>query len=128
MTSNRFADETLEKTLSNVDVHDPQHRWAILPDSEGLLHLIDLNPFEELAEPLFVPENDIRFLLYTRQNPATPQIITADLASLQNSNFNPNHETRFTIHGWQGSVQSAVNIRVAEAYFQHGDYNVRSNA
>lgn len=102
----------------------PKHRWSLASDSEGNMHLVDLNPLDTPVEPLFVPENDMFFLLLTRQNPTVSQRISFDQASLDNSNFNPSHPTRFTIHGWQGGVNSAVNIRVAEAYFQHGEYNV----
>lgn len=121
----RFDDESAIKISQNVDASDSKHRWALIPDSEGAMHLVDLNPMEMAPEPLFVPSIDIAFLLFTRQNPTVAQRITFDLSSVQNSNFNAAHPTRFTIHGWQGTVGSAVNLRVAEAYFQLGDYNVR---
>lgn len=106
----------------NVD--NSKHRWNLIPDSEGGMHLVDLNVLETSTEPLHVPADDIFFLLFTRQNPTVAQRITFDVASIQNSNFNAAHQTRFTMHGWQGGVGSAVNVRVNEAYFQHGDYNV----
>lgn len=110
--------------LFEVPQEDLKHRWNLVPDSEGNMHLVDLSPYDTPVEPLFVPETDMNFLLLTRQNPTVLQRISFDQASLDNSNFNPSHPTRFTIHGWQGGVPSAVNVRVAEAYFQHGDYNV----
>lgn len=120
----RFEAEPLDELSQNVIVDDSKHRWALIPDSEGGMHLVDLNPLEVAVESFYVPATDIAFLLFTRQNPTIAQRITFDLASLQNSNFNAAHQTRFTMHGWQGSIASAVNVRVAEAYFQHGDYNV----
>lgn len=116
----------IELFVTTVALTSPitQHRWSLVPDSDGAMHLVDLNPMEMPVEPLFVPANDIAFLLFTRQNPTVAQRITFDLATVANSNFNPAHPTRFTMHGWQGGINSAVNVRVAEAYFQHGDYNV----
>lgn len=98
----------------------------MIPDAEGRLHLIDLNAYDVPVEPLFVAENDVRFLLFTRRNPTTAQIITLNLASIQNSFFNAAHPTRLTIHGWNGDISSRVNTLVAEAYFQRGEYNVRT--
>lgn len=104
---------------------DPTLRWELLPDAEGRLHLIDLNSYEVPVEPFFVAETDVRFLLFTRRNPTTAQIITLNLASIQSSNFDSRHPTRFTIHGWNGDISSRVNTLVAEAYLQRGEYNVR---
>lgn len=96
----------------------------MIPDTTGKLHLVDLQTYEEPIEPKFVPENDMRFLLFTRQNPTVGQEITFDLASLQNSNYNANHPTHFTVHGWQSDAETASNSIVRDAFFALGDYNV----
>lgn len=106
------------------DVEDPAHRWTLIPDSEGRMHLMDLNPYDTPVDPLFVAATDTVFILLTRRNPTVGQIITADLASIQSSNFNPSHPTRFTIHGWNGDRTARVNTFVAENYLRHGEYNV----
>lgn len=125
---NKVQDEVepMVDISQGVVIENSMHRWSLASDSEGNMHLVDLKPYDTPVEPLFVPENDMFFLLLTRSNPTVSQRISFDQASLDNSNFNPSHPTRFTIHGWQGGVNSAVNIRVAEAYFQHGEYNVSS--
>ncbi|XP_072335566.1 pancreatic lipase-related protein 2-like isoform X2 [Scyliorhinus torazame] len=48
------------------------------------------------------PENiNTRFLLWTRQNPAAFQEITAiNPSTIKSSNFDPTHKTRFIIHGY----------------------------
>lgn len=110
---------------SALPLIDEAHRWELTPDSSGRMHLVDLKPFETPIEPSFNPASDIVFLVFTRSNPTVGQrIFLNNQASVQNSNFNPAHPTRVTIHGWQGSLNDAVNIEVTAAYLRHGDYNV----
>lgn len=86
---------------------------------------MDLNPIEVLAEPFFVAETDIVFLLTTLRNPTVGQrVFWDDMDSIRNSRYNPNNPTRFTIHGWNGDGLASVNWRVAERLFSLGDYNV----
>lgn len=101
------------------------HRWTLIPDTEGRMHLMDLNPIEVSVEPFFNAETDITFLLTTQRNPIVGQrIFWNDMESVRNSNFNPNNPTRFTVHGWNGDGDASVNWRVAERLFRLGDYNV----
>lgn len=105
--------------------NDATYRWELTPNSMGKMHLVDLKPTDEQVEPMFNPESDIHFLVFTRQNPTAGQRISLNsAASVRLSNFNANHPTRITIHGWQGSSQDAVNIQVNAAYLQHGEFNV----
>lgn len=105
--------------------HEAQsHRWELVPDSSNNMHLVDLNALEMPVEPLFNPDTDIILLLFTRLNPTVGQRLFMTLESLQNSNFNSAHPTRFTIHGWMGSQDSTVNVLSRAAYFQYGDFNV----
>lgn len=121
--SDPFAEIT-----KNVDPENSKHRWSLIPDSEGRMHLVDLNPMDlETVEPRSVPEDDVVFILHTRANPTVGQIITNSVASIQNSNFNPSNPTRVTIHGWLGTSGSEVNVGVNAAYFQLGDFNVRKS-
>jgi len=101
-------------------------RWVMVPDTNGFLHLVDLESYEEPVEPLFEPENDMRFLLFTRQNPTVAQEITFDLAVLDASNFNSNNPTHFTAHGWGGSGDAASNTLVRDAFLSIGDFNIIS--
>ena len=122
--SNNFKNIFKVATPSPLPKDEKTQRWTLIPDSSGKMHLIDLQSYVEPIEPLFIAENDVRFLLFTRQNPTVGQLITLDLASLQNSNYNPNHPTHFTVHGWQGSADTESNSLVHQAYFSLGDYNV----
>lgn len=116
----------LSSPLPRDDKHSSDdHRWSLIPDSNGM-RLVDLQPYEESIEPQFVAENDVRFLLFTRQNPTVGQVITLDLESLQNSHYNPNHPTHFTVHGWQSDAETESNSLVHQAFHSLGDYNVSS--
>ena len=108
--------------LSNDEVVN--HRWEMTPDASGKMHLIDLDPFDVPVEPHFNADTDIVLLLFTRSNPTAGQRLFMNADSLRNSNFNPSHPTRVTIHGWLGSLNDAVNIEVTAAYLRHGNYNV----
>ncbi|EDV53482.1 nascent polypeptide-associated complex subunit alpha, muscle-specific form [Drosophila erecta] len=68
--------------------------------------------------------NTVNFYLYTQQNPSTGQQIKATQASIDASNFNPKNPTRITIHGWNSNYKDGVNTRIADAWFQYGDYNM----
>lgn len=113
------------KSLPAVSATPVEYRWALTPDSQGSVHLLDLNPIESVIEPAFVPANDVVFTLFTRLNPTIGQRISLnDESSIRNSNFNPSHPTRVTIHGWLGQAGDPINVLVNAAYFRHGDYNV----
>lgn len=90
---------------------DSNYRFNLVPDSEGKMHMVDLNPLETPIEPAFNPEVDVIFLLFTRQNPNVGQrIILNNLASVRNSNFNPSHPTRFTGTSLNKSVFFNFNL------------------
>lgn len=102
-----------------------QHRWTLIPDSEGKMHLVDFDSYDVAIEPNFVAENDVVFILFTRSNPTSGQIIRInDPSSLTNSNFNPSHPTRFTVHGWQSDANTGSNTLLHEAFLRYGDFNV----
>lgn len=93
-------------------------------------------------EPRFNASSDVNFRLFTRSNPTAPQVINIfNDAELANSNFNPTHQTRFTIHGntvinnfyfsykfilflgWNfGGPLAGAFLR--NAFLERGDFNV----
>jgi pimeloyl-ACP methyl ester carboxylesterase len=99
------------------------HRWNTIPDEEGKLHVIDLNPLEDVVEPSFNPATDTRFVLFTRNNPNSGQVLTTP-DSIRNSHFNSAHPVRLLIHGWNSGLSSGVNTRPTESYLQLGNFNV----
>lgn len=49
----------------------------------------------------FDVETDVRFELYTSQNPKQPQMLTlGNYTTVKKSHFNWRHPTRILIHGW----------------------------
>ncbi|XP_035773086.1 pancreatic triacylglycerol lipase-like [Anopheles albimanus] len=106
-----------------------ERNWQLVPDSEGRLRLVNTNPYDlpesDQPAPLFVPQQDIIFRLFTRASPTQPQILQLNNAgSITGSNFNPAHPTRFTIHGWNNDGSHFMNSQIRDAYFQVGDFNV----
>ncbi|XP_055598334.1 pancreatic triacylglycerol lipase-like [Uranotaenia lowii] len=104
-------------------------QWEVALDELGQMHLISRELYldEELdrPEPIFNPEQDTHFYLYTRDNPEVPhRIINNDLDSIEDSEFDPSHPTRILIHGWGGSMNSQLNVQAREQFFLEGDFNV----
>ncbi|XP_062715391.1 pancreatic triacylglycerol lipase [Aedes albopictus] len=105
-------------------------RWNLVADDAGRLHMVDISPSSESFhldhyEPLFDPETDVIFRLFTRSNPDEPQIIHWDNpGSLASSNFNPAHPTRFTIHGWVSGEEANLHGLIRENLLALGEFNV----
>lgn len=71
-----------------------------MPDTDGKMHLVDINSVDMDAEPAFNAPTDVIFHLFTRQNPTVPQNIgLRNDAQLVNSNFVATRQTRFYTHG-----------------------------
>lgn len=69
--------------------------WQMIPDTEGRMHMEDINSYHEEIEESFNAANDVRFLLFTRSNPTNGIAIQFNNnAQLANSPFNPTHQTR----------------------------------
>ncbi|XP_001652527.2 pancreatic triacylglycerol lipase [Aedes aegypti] len=116
---------------SSTLVEDPPvDSWTLVPDADGRLHLVNVNPYnlpnpEQEPEKRFTAATDTVFRLYTRSNPTTPQVIGLNnAASLTNSNFNAANPTRFIIHGWNNDGFSPVNQILTNAWLTRGDFNV----
>ncbi|XP_070493987.1 pancreatic triacylglycerol lipase-like [Chironomus tepperi] len=110
--------------VSSLPVDDTIPRWNALSDDTGRMKLVDLNPLEVEPEPMFNPQTDIIFLLFTRRNPTVGQRITFDLNTVRNSNWNSNNGVRFIIHGWQSDQTTALNIFIRDEFLANGDHNV----
>jgi len=100
-------------------------RWELVPDSEGKLHLVDMNPIEIEPEPFFNPATDVFFVLFTRRNPTAGQRIAQTVAAISGSNWNSGSAgTRFIIHGWNNNSNSPVNVAITRAFLAAADHNV----
>jgi len=84
-------------------VSSNQEDWQLVPDTKGIMHLVDINAVDMEVEPLFNAANDIVYRLFTRLNPTISRTIrVANNGDLSGSNFNGNNPSRYHIHGWQG--------------------------
>lgn len=67
---------------------------------------------KEMAKEYFDVIEDVKFLVYTPDNPIYGQEIShLNLTTIIDSNFILNHPTRFYAHGWMSSGDSAKSIR-----------------
>lgn len=125
---NQNVDEIspLVEVQASVNKEDPKHRWTLVPDGSGKMHLVDLNPYEVEIAPMFNADNDVFFLLFTPRNPTVGQRITFNVNGIRNSQFNSGAPTRFIIHGWNNDNDSPVNRLITAAYLRRGEFNVVS--
>ncbi|XP_063827794.1 pancreatic lipase-related protein 2-like [Ostrinia nubilalis] len=108
--------------IDNSHYVEGESRYVWLTNDEGKLVLVDL--WEELeSRPGTGADNE--YWLFTRQNPTQRQIIThGDVASVHNSNYDASKPTKFLLHGWTSSGNSAFNIVVRDAFLAAVDCNV----
>lgn len=107
--------------IKHVIDNDFKHRYEMVPDVDGQMHLVDMDAYNMSIARLFDAEKETRFVLTTRT--ASAEEIKLDVESLEASSFNRNHPTRFTIHGWNGDLTSSVNSRITEEYLKFGNFN-----
>ncbi|CAH1405629.1 unnamed protein product [Nezara viridula] len=75
--------------------------------------------------PFICPHPRIQFYLYTRYTQKNPDLLdTLDPESLYKSHFNPRHQTKVIIHGFQGGRHLSPSTDLRDAYFKRGDYNI----
>lgn len=105
--------------------NNDKSNWHLIPDGNYKLHLIDISAEDNVVvEPTFNGPNDMVFQLFTRSNPTAPHIIRLGYAGdLQNSFFNPNHQTRFHVHGWLDGGANVPANPYRDAYLAQGDFN-----
>lgn len=124
MTAVSSSKSELEEITKFQEKISRSRRWALVPNSNGKMHLIDLKPYQAQVEQFFDAGKDVKFILNTRRFP--PREIKIDLQSIQNSRFDKGRPTIVTIHGWQGDLTSSVNSRVTEEYLTNNHFNVIS--
>lgn len=111
-------------TLFGSQNKSKEESWHLVPDSDGKMHLVDINSVDVELEPLFNAFNDVVFRLWTRSNPNEGQIIPIyNDEQLATSNFNPNLPTRFHSHGWNGGGP-LTGVFVRSALIEHVNCNV----
>ncbi|XP_053692379.1 phospholipase A1-like [Sabethes cyaneus] len=74
----------------------------------------------------FKAYRDVSFLLYTRANADRAQTIrwNSSTADMQQLFFNPNHPTRFIIHGWMSGGGWEPSHQIKNEYLKIGDFNI----
>ncbi|EDV53477.1 phospholipase A1-like [Drosophila erecta] len=106
-----------------------ENGWYV-PQEDGTSEWVDMDVAEqwmeaqELLEGRGLTTVPVKFYLYTSSNPTKGKKITATAKSIDASNFNSAHPTRFVIHGWTQSYSASMNKDICSAWLSRGDYNV----
>lgn len=106
-----------------LPINEEKHRWTLVPDQEGRMHMLDMNPIEMEPEPAFNAMNDVVFTLFTRRNTA-PQRITFDMNTVRNSQWAAASGARFIIHGWNSNANTAMNTFIRQSLLTRANHNV----
>lgn len=97
--------------------------WVMIPDEDGNLHLVNVISALNEPQPMFHVESGVIFELYTKNNPHHPHILRSDdVASMANSNFDPNIPTRFVAHGWNS--KGDLTNSFCRGYFEQANLDV----
>lgn len=73
----------------------PHPEYIVVQDGAGVMRLENVNQ-EAVPESFFDPANDIRYFLFTRENPSDPQeLFIGNQDSFTLSNFNEQRPTRY---------------------------------
>nr|CAD7460068.1 unnamed protein product [Timema tahoe] len=86
-------------------------------DQSGQLHWVNLTGIH-FPEQRWDATTEVKFYLYTQNNPVIPSVITVNDASSL-GNFDSSHETKIVVHGWQSSPLTLEEIR--SAYILSGE-------
>ncbi|XP_037825827.1 phospholipase A1 VesT1.02-like isoform X2 [Lucilia sericata] len=101
-----------------VPQEDGSYQWVDRENAESYLEAM------ENIEDFGLTTTPVKFYLYTKSNPSKGKKITASDKSIDASNFNPAHPTRFVIHGWTQSYTAGMNKEIRDAWLSLGEYNI----
>ena len=65
--------------------------------------------------------SEVRFLLYTRENPTDYELLDFTAESITDSHFNPLRNTKILVHGYTDNGQVTWIRQVRDAYFSVGN-------
>ncbi|XP_022131169.2 pancreatic triacylglycerol lipase [Pieris rapae] len=102
-------------------------RYIHFPGGDGEMHLVDLEaqPDVEFLNEIQRNAANNQYLLYTRRNSRNSQRLRMnDANSIRNSNFNAQHPTVVSVHGWLSNQNTQNNPTIRNAFLGKGDYNV----
>ncbi|XP_014204208.1 pancreatic lipase-related protein 2-like [Copidosoma floridanum] len=94
---------------------------------ESFVNSASMAGLDALLDPstLSIPEWDVGFYLYTRQNPSEPAVLSvSEPSGLNRSYFDATMPTKILIHGWTDSGSSSWMHDMRRNYLDAADYNV----
>ncbi|KAH8382421.1 hypothetical protein KR009_003386, partial [Drosophila setifemur] len=126
---NLFPHPASAYALEESERVNGENGWYI-PQLDGSFEWVDMDVAEEWMDEQERLESrglttvPVSFYLYTSSNPKSGKKITATTKSIDASNFNAAHPTRFVIHGWTQSYVNSMNKDIRNAWLSKGDYNI----
>lgn len=106
---------------NSVEGDDSDYTWV--KDAQGNISRVHNDEAPKEPTPFFSAKDDVRFELFTPNNPTEPNLLVPDNSTtVKNSNFNPKLPTRILVHGWNS--QGLLTPRFAEAYLVNGKHEV----
>lgn len=98
-------------------------RFILRETPEGNIEQVDL--LNEEITITRVEPGHVSLYFYTKNDPNNPIILDSQNADeLKNTQFNPNNEIVFIIHGWSNDYSAFVNTELKRAIFQRHDVNI----
>lgn len=116
-------------TLIAISLICNAEEWHMIPQIDGTFRYMSDRQIKEQMENdperfAYDPFKDVKYYLYTPQNPNEPQQLEVGNADLlRGSNFDPNRPTRVVVHGWTGDIDSKDIQWIRKEYVQD-NYNV----
>ncbi|KAF2902679.1 hypothetical protein ILUMI_03508 [Ignelater luminosus] len=115
-----------------IDLKQAELNHVVIKDIHGRPINISkfMKPIYSRNQPVNINEIEnnlkrISFFLYTKHNNLRSQILrTGDKDSLENSNFKQIFPTKIIIHAYQNQGNSAVCLKLRDAYLENNDYNI----
>ncbi|KAL0821160.1 hypothetical protein ABMA28_005779 [Loxostege sticticalis] len=113
--------------LANPANNTSDNRFVEIPVEGNRTQPADLEakPQSELLDHIKKSADINKYLLYTRQNPDSPQMLKLDDEdSILSSNFDPNVPTAVLMHGWQSQPGYGLGPLLTKALLEKRSTNV----
>lgn len=115
-------------TFDNDSTHINGKNGWYFPNENGSFYWMNKENFEihqrAMENSRGITLTPTKFYLYTKKNPKKAQQISDSAKSIQKSYFNPDHPTKFIIHGFIQRKGSGMNKKIRNSFLGNEECNV----